>query len=142
LNDIKTLGFDKQLTFHIGTDGSSIKEGKYIIYSTAIVLRYVGHGGRIYFKRTIEPFYGSHRQKLLIETQKSLEVAVWLNPILENFGFTVNEVHADINYQKEAFSNFMLGTVLGVIKAYGFTGKVKPESWAASIVAHKVDKKT
>ena len=49
----------------------------------------------------------------------------------------VDEVHADLNPSPMHESNSSVQACLGYICGMGFDGKIKPDSWAASSVAHR-----
>ncbi len=100
---------------------------------------YNGQGGRGYFHKHKERPV-SMKQKLYTETYEACEVGVWVNPILENMGYEVKEIHTDLNKDPLHPSNAMLKSCMGLITGYGFVGVSKPESWAAKTVANYFSK--
>ncbi len=139
LTDIANAPTDT-LTFYIGSD-SQFKKGK-IKYITAIVMLFDGKGGRGYYLSKSEKlnYKISIRQKILQETQMSLEAAVWLNPLLETLGYSIEEIHVDINKSPLHKSNEMMRQCLGWIEASGYTAVAKPEAWVAMECADKFSK--
>ncbi len=141
LTDIATAP-TRNLTFYIGSD-SQFKKGK-IKFITAVVILFDGNGGRGYYQTQSEKisYKISIRQKIIRETQMSLEVAAWLNPLLEslNVGYCIEEIHADINKDPMHKSHAMMKEVMGWIEAMGYTPRVKPEGWVAMEVADKYTK--
>ena len=77
------------------------------------------------------------RDRLWNETYKMVEVAQWLETVIEPLGYLVEELHADLNPSPEHMSNCVVGMCLGYIRAMGFTGKIKPECWAAAAADSK-----
>ena len=69
------------------------------------------------------------------ETYYAVKLATEINPILEKIGFHIEEIHTDLNPDKNYISSTMIGQCLGYINGMGFIGKTKPDSWAASSVA-------
>jgi hypothetical protein len=128
------------LTFIVGAD-SQWSKGR-VTYTVAIILLMNGKGGKGYHKTIVtnRNHNVSIKQRLFTETYQAVEVAMWLNPILEQLGFEVSEVHADLNPNPNYPSAEMVSTCLGYIKGMGFEGKIKPDSWAASCTADKFTK--
>ena len=135
-NDIMRREDKADLKFYVGCDSQSYKE--HIAYVTAIVLYETGKGGLGYYMREIEePVPMRHR--LWNETYKAVTTATWLNQLLIEFDYRVDEVHADLNSDEKHLSQSSVTECLGFITSMGFVGKIKPEAWVASGVA---DQKT
>ena len=128
------------LTFYVGAD-SQYKKGK-IAYITAIVVLFDGKGGRGYYKRTIDrnAKYVSRKQRLFQETYDAVDVALWLNPILESVGYEVKEIHTDLNPNPIHASHDMIKQCIGYITGMGFVGKTKPDSFVAYEIADRFSK--
>ena len=134
LDDIANISTDN-LKFIIGAD-SHWSKGK-VTYTVVIVMLMDGKGGRGYYKKHItdKNHRASLQQRLFTETYQAVEVAVWLNPILEQLGYKIDEIHADLNPNPNYKSYTVVQTCLGYIKGMGFDGKIKPNAWAANTVA-------
>ena len=134
LTDISETNIDN-LKFIVGADSQWAK-GK-VTYTVVIVMLLDGKGARGYYKKQITDrnTYVSMQQRLFTETYQAVEVAKWLNPILEQIGYEIKEVHTDLNPSPNHASYEMVQHCLGYIKGMGFEGKLKPDSWAANSVA-------
>ena len=134
LTDISEAPTD-ELEFIVGAD-SQWSKGK-VTYTVVIVMLLNGKGARGYYKKQITDrnHHVSMRQRLFTETYQAVEVAMWLNPILESIGYEVKEVHTDLNPSPNYPSYEMVQQCLGYIKGMGFEGKLKPDAWAANTVA-------
>lgn len=127
----------RQYKLFVGTD--SDKNGNDTTeFVTAIVVYRVGNGGRYFWRRMeIGPFY-TLRDRIVQEVMFSLEAGRELLKALRRadaaLGFHV-EIHADIGENGE--TRTMMQEVIGMIRAYNFEPKTKPESCAASSVADK-----
>ena len=139
LKDIASAPTDK-LTWYIGSD-SQVKNGS-IKYITAVIVLFDGQGGRGYYKETVEKlgYKISIRQKLFQETHMSVETAMWLNPILEDAGYCVEAIHADVSSNPIHASNAVMNECLVYITGAGFTAVGKPDSWAAMEIADRFSK--
>lgn len=76
------------------------------------------------------------KERMLLEVQKSIEVAYELCPLLEQYQVDL-EVHADINTNPNFQSNVALKEAMGYIMGMGFVFKAKPESFASTTCANK-----
>jgi len=106
-------------------------------FVTAVVVHRVGNGGRYFWKRIAGQHSFSLRDRIIKEVMLSLETALEILAILRRhpdirFDF---EVHADVG--ENGRSSALIAEVTGMIRAYNFTFKTKPESYAASSVADK-----
>jgi len=134
LTDVTEVSTD-DLEFIVGAD-SQWNKGR-ITYTVVIVMLMKGKGAKGYYKKQItsKGHSVSMQQRLFTETYQAVEVAMWLNPILESIGYEVKEVHTDLNPSPEYLSYQVVQQCLGYIKGMGFEGKLKPDSWAANSVA-------
>ena len=134
LTDISNT-LTNDLKFIIGSD-SHWSKGK-ITYTVVVVMLMNGKGGRGYYKKyiTSKNHHVSLQQRLFTETYQAVEVALSLNPILEQIGYQVDEIHCDLNSNPNYKSYSVVQTCLGYIKGFGFDGKIKPNAWAANTVA-------
>ena len=120
----------------IGSD-SQLFPDKSADFVTAIVVHRVGNGGCYFWKRIEGGKFYTLRDRIIEEVLLSLNTAIDLLELLKkeadiNFDF---EVHVDIGQNGKSSS--LISEVTGMIRAYNFNFKTKPESYAASCVADK-----
>lgn len=120
----------------IGTD-SEQAGGAQADFVTAVVIHRVGNGGRYFWRRIELNKFHTLRDRIIKEVIMSLEVAKEVLEELKKleeikFDF---EIHADIGENGE--TKVMIQEVVGMIRAYNFEPKTKPESYAASNVADR-----
>jgi hypothetical protein len=125
----------------LGCDSSSGSEPSFPV---AIVVLRVGEGGRFFLKKIRYPkrrFYNLH-QRVLEEVYLSCQLALILREeikkrkeISPNFKYQFRYIHADIG--ENGKTKDMIKEVVGLIRGNGFEPKIKPESYAASIVADR-----
>lgn len=106
-------------------------------FVTAIVVHRVGNGGRYFWKRLSNAKVFNLRDRILKEVILSLETAVEILKILkENIDIKFEfEVHVDVGPNGK--TSELISEVTGMIRAYNFPFKTKPDSYAASSVADK-----
>jgi len=106
-------------------------------FVTAIVVHRVGNGGRYFWRRIELPKFHTLRDRIIKEVLLSLEVAKQVLSILKTFEMAdfVFEIHVDIGENGKTKS--MMQEVLGMIRAYNFEARTKPESYAATKVADR-----
>ena len=120
---------------------------KDVEFITAVVIHMQGRGGRYFWQRNIIDNIHSLRQKIYEETNLSLAAAQnvlnGLNKYLESsekispensFKYEL-EIHVDIG--QEGPTREMIKEIVGMVNGFGFSARVKPESYAASKVADK-----
>ena len=129
----------------VGCDSSS---GVNISFPVAIVVLRTGFGGRFFLKKIKHPesftkrFQNIH-QRVLNEILISCEIALDLREALkkefqkdsENFNYQFRYIHADVGTGGK--TKDMIKEVVGLIKSNGFEAKIKPEAFAASVVADR-----
>lgn len=120
----------------IGSDSEGHAE-KMIDFVTAIVVHRVGNGGRYFWRRIELPKFHTLRDRIIQEVLLSLEVAKDTLIALKNFEVPQFdfEIHVDIGENGQTKS--MMQEVIGMIRAYNFEARTKPESYAASKVADR-----
>lgn len=124
----------------IGTDSERLPEGK-ADFVTAVVVHRVGNGGRYFWRRLEFGKLHTLRDRIIKEVMISLEIAKKILACLERqieHGGDIRwdfEIHADIGENGETKS--MIQEVVGMIRAYNFEPKTKPESYAASNIADR-----
>ena len=121
----------------IGTDSEALvsKDADFV---TAIVVHRLGNGGRYFWRRIDEETkFHTLRDRIINEVLLSLEVAKEVLVILKDFGASNFdfEIHADVGENGE--TKTMIAEVVGMIRAYNFEARTKPESYGASKVADR-----
>jgi uncharacterized protein len=129
----KEMGHEMKVC--IGTD-SQVK-GTITEFATVIVFIRKGKGGFMYIQNEITKQKMSIKQRMLMEVNKSIEVAYALCNIFSRYSVDM-EVHADINTNPNFKSNDALKEAMGYIIGMGFAFKAKPEAFASSNCANKI----
>lgn len=123
-----------------GCDSSSGEEPHFPI---AIVVLRKGEGGRFFLKKITyknRKFYNL-KQRILEEVFLSCQMALLLKEKLEKrlrnkkFNYQLRYIHADIG--ENGATRDMIREIIGLIRGNGFEPKIKPESFAASVVADR-----
>ncbi len=112
-----------KLKVYIGTD-SQVKRG-IIDFATVIVFLREHKGGFMFIQRDKRHHRMSIKERMLLEVQKSIDIAYQLCPLL------------DINTNPNFQSNVALKEAMGYIMGMGFVFKAKPESFASTNCANK-----
>jgi len=128
----------------VGCDSSS---GESPHFPVVVVILRKGEGGRFFLKKISYPlsqrkFY-NWKERILEEVLLSCKLALILREKLERkvkslshpFHYQFRYIHADIGGNGE--TKDMIKEVAGLIRGNGFEPKIKPESFAASIVADR-----
>lgn len=120
----------------IGSD-SEAHNGESVDFATAVVVHRVGNGGRYFWRRAEFDKLHTLRDRIIQEVLLSLETAKEILIALNGFNAPAFdfEIHVDIGENGETKS--MMQEVLGMIRAYNFEARTKPESYAASKVADR-----
>jgi len=106
-------------------------------FVTAIVVHRVGNGGRYFWRRIELPKFHTMRDRIIQEVLLSLEVAKEVLINLKTFEVPQFdfEIHVDIG--ENGATKVMMQEVTGMIRAYNFEARTKPESYAATKVADR-----
>ena len=131
---LKEVQMGNRLKVYIGTD-SQVKRGTYD-FATVIVFLRENKGGFMFIQRDKKQHLMGIKERMLLEVQKSIEIAYLLCPLLEKHKIDL-EVHADINTNPNFKSNAALKEAMGYIMGMGFVFKAKPESFASTTCANK-----
>jgi len=125
----------RQYKIIIGSD-SERKENS-VDFVTAVIVHRVGNGGRYFWRRMEQPKSPSLRHRIIQEVMYSLEAAQQTLKALKDFNAPTFdfEVHVDVGENGETKS--MINEVVGMVRAYNFEARTKPESYAASKVADR-----
>lgn len=129
----------------VGCDSSSATKPHFPI---AIVVLRKGRGGRFFLKQTdysilSKTQFGGWKERILEEVFLSCQLAVILKeelqkaiePIIEKPYYEFQYIHADIG--ENGITKDMIKEVTALIRGNGFEPKVKPEAYAASIIADR-----
>ena len=117
---------------HIGTD--SLQSGRFTQFVTVVVILNPGKGGRAAYVREIVPRIKSIRERLLLETWKSVELGLSLSPHIPG----ELSVHIDANPVAAHRSSAYVQELVGLVVGQGFRALIKPESWCATHAADHV----
>ncbi len=117
-------------------------------FPIAIVVLRTGAGGRFFLKKMSYPDdflkrFSSWKNRILQEVYLSCELALSLKDALEKEFSQANSqlkyqfqyIHADVGEQGR--TKEMIKEVVGLIRSNGFEAKIKPQSFAASVVADR-----
>jgi uncharacterized protein len=124
----------------VGCDSSSSEEPSFPI---AIVVLRKGAGGRFFLKKVKyhkKRFYNLH-QRILEEVLLSCKLALKLRDAIkeeslkEDLKYDFKYIHADVG--ANGATKDMIKEVVGLIKGNGFEAKIKPEAYAATVVADR-----
>jgi len=117
-------------------------------FPIAIVILKTGFGGRFFLKKIhySEEFLKKFvvwKNRILQEVYLSCELALNLREVLENknkelnynFHYQFEYIHADVGERGK--TKEMIKEVVGLIKSNGFEARIKPYSFAATVVADR-----
>ncbi len=135
---ISFMEADKKRSYRIviGTD-SLLLADKSADFVTAVVVHRIGNGGRYFWRRKAFKKFPTLRDRIFKEVILSIDLAKEILLYLKNlkapdFNF---EIHVDIGTNGP--SSEMMQEVIGIIRAYNFEVKTKPDSYVASKVADR-----
>jgi len=124
----------------VGCDSSSGEEPNFPL---AIVVLRTGNGGRFFLQRVRyrnRKFY-TLKQRILEEVFLSCQLALTLRETLNKkiegkcYNYQLRYIHADIG--ENGATKDMIREVIGLIRGNGFEPKIKPQSFAATVVADR-----
>lgn len=119
---------------HVGTD-SKPRSGR-TDFVTVVAVVDPGRGGRVFYRRQRHRRAHALADRLFLETQFSLEVAVELaRHLVQDI-----VVHVDANQDARHRSSRYVHALAGMVVGYGFQVLVKPDAWCATHVADFVVK--
>ncbi len=132
----------KQYEVVLGCDSSS---GEKPVFPIVLIVLRKGEGGRFfitkvkYGEKESQRFKSLH-ERILREVYLSCELGLKFKEVLEKSAenlmkFNFQYIHADVG--KNGKTKDMVKEVVGLIKSNGFEAKIKPESFAASVVADR-----
>jgi predicted RNase H-related nuclease YkuK (DUF458 family) len=135
---------ENQYEIIVGCDSPSSDKP---FFPIAIVVLRTGAGGRFFLKKMQYPdsflkrfAHINWKNRILQEVYLSCELALSLKEILEKenkFGlkYQFEYIHADVGERGK--TKEMIKEVVGLIKSNGFEPKIKPYSFAATVVADR-----
>lgn len=128
----------------VGCDSSSTETP---VFPLALVVLRKGEGGRFFLAKLRytdgEKKFYSWRERILEEVYLSCDFALAFRCALkskiadcqDNIDYEFEYIHADVSATGQ--TRDMIREVTGLIKSNGFFPKIKPESFAASVVADR-----
>ncbi len=129
----------------VGCDSSSKEKPHFPI---AIVILRKGRGGRFFLKKTDYSMlsrkkFGSWKERILEEVFLSCQLAVMMKEELEaavektafDPDYQFQYIHADIS--KNGITKDMIKEVTALIRGNGFKAKIKPQAYAATVIADR-----
>ena len=128
----------------VGTDSQNFDKTKVVV---VIALHDVGHGGIFFYDVIHVTRLNSVGEKLIFETQTSLEYAQWFMTELDSYcketGFEYSthfkfSIHVDAGMNGP--SKQTISTIVGWIRSCGYEVVIKPDSFAACGIANKISK--
>lgn len=119
---------------HVGCDSKVMRNR--IVYAIAIVLRLPGVGGHVIYSKRSQPRHGYNNVMLRLnnEVRQSVEAAEALLDVVDSRKICV---HVDLAGRHGSLSHQLHAMATGWITGVGLTPFAKPDSWAASAVAHR-----
>ncbi len=126
----------------VGCDSSSEEQPNFPV---ALVILRKGEGGRFFLKKVKyknKKFYNLH-QRILEEVLLSCQLALFLREKFEervknldkNLNFQFRYIHADVG--ENGPTRDMIKDIVSLIKSNGFEAKIKPDAFAATVVADR-----
>ncbi len=106
-------------------------------FVTAVIVHRVGNGGRYFWRRVeLDKIYNLH-SRIIQEVMLSLEAAQKILACLKDFSAPKFdfEIHIDVGENGE--TKTMISEVVGMVRAYNFEARTKPDSYGASKVADR-----
>ncbi|HHU52326.1 MAG TPA: hypothetical protein GXZ36_10980 [Firmicutes bacterium] len=128
---------EKNYKLIVGTD-SQIRES--ICYVTAIVILREGKGGRFYYSKDREKNKVGFKQRIFLETTRSLAVASHLAERLATLGWNDLNIEVHLDVGERGRTKEIIREVVGMVTGSGFGARIKPDSYGASKVADKFTK--
>lgn len=129
---VETVGTDDPLDVHIGTD--SLQVGRYTQFVTVVVIVRKGKGGRVAYRKETVPRISSLRERLFMETWKSVGLGLALSPRVPNELI----IHIDANPVETTASSKYVQELVGLVVGQGFAVRIKPEAWASTHCADHI----
>lgn len=127
---------DKNYRLIIGTDSlPNIRGDVYLV--TAIVLHRVGNGGIYFWQRTLAHKMQNLRDRMYAEALSSISTAQLLEQAVGKSLIEQQNIEIHVDVGEFGPTREMIQELVGMIVAYGYSAKTKPQSFAASKVADR-----
>lgn len=136
---------NEKYEFTVGTDSQNFSFTKMV---EVIAIHRVGKGGLFFYNVEYLNRITSLRQKITLETSKSLEIA---DGLLEELEYSLMEndidindlnvdfqIHCDIGHQGK--TKELITEIVAWVEGQGYHCLIKPDSYAASGIANKYSK--
>jgi len=127
----------------IGTDSQNFDKTKIVM---VIALHNVGRGGIFFYDITNLPKITNIKQKLITETQMSLNYATELMDAFDKLNLETGFDYTNLNFSIHVDAGYfgptkeVIPEIVGWVKSCGFGCVVKPQSFVASSIADKLSK--
>lgn len=127
----------------IGTDSQNFDKTKIVM---VIALHNVGRGGIFFYDITNLPKITNIKQKLITETQMSLNYATELMDAFDKLNLETGFDYTNLNFSIHVDAGYfgptkeVIPEIVGWVKSCGFDCVVKPQSFVASSIADKLSK--
>lgn len=121
----------------VGTDSQL---GEEVCYVTAIIILREGKGGRFYYSKEYEKTKYGLKQRIFLETTRSLIVAAKLAEKLAEKGWADLDIEIHLDIGEQGKTKDIIREVVGMVTGSGFGARIKPDSYGASKVADKFTK--
>lgn len=117
--------------------GSDARQNKSIDFVSAIVIHRKGSGGRYFWRRIHEEKTSDLRNQIYKEALLSIELGQYLLANLNKEKISSSDVEIHIDIGSIGPTRDLIKEVVGMVSGNGFVAKIKPESYAASVVADR-----
>ena len=129
---------EREYKITVGTDSQGRQTTQLV---TAIAIIRVGNGGRYFWTKSEEIYCPTFQDRIYKETMQSITLVQELRSRLkdkmgEEF-FWDKKISVHIDVGRQGPTKDLLETVVGMVKGYGFTAVVKPESFGAFCLADR-----
>ncbi len=136
IRDFVAANTDKNYRLIIGTDSLPNARGD-VYLVTAIVLHRVGNGGIYFWQRTLTRKMQNLRDRMYAEALASISTAQLLEQAVGKSLIAQRQIEIHVDVGEFGPTREMIQELVGMIVAYGYSAKTKPESFAASKVADR-----
>lgn len=136
IRDFIAANTDKNYRLIIGTDSLPNVHGE-VYLVTAIVLHRVGNGGIYFWQRTLAHKMQNLRDRMYAEALSSISTAQLLEQAVGKSLIEQQNIEIHVDVGEFGPTREMIQELVGMIVAYGYSAKTKPESFAASKVADR-----
>src|SRR3989338_6831951 len=129
---------DRQSKYRIiiGSDSQKTKKGSYD-FVVALVIHRVGSGGVYFWKREIDNQKMGLKERMYREAIMSLTSAEDLSALFRDNGISKYNVEIHVDIGRNGETKELITEISGMVRANGYSVKIKPDSFAASNVADR-----